>query len=115
MIYESNNVRPQIKIDPTKDPLLTGSNKVMENPLEVIGGKGTQAVEVQQGGKTETLTCEESGEDSLETCTRELIVKVEKTKVKKTKLATVHLTGCKKSHKEWHVRSCPTLLSQVLE
>lgn len=115
MIYESNNVRPQIKIDPTKDPLITGSQQVIDNPLEVIGGKGTQVVKVQQDGKTETLTCEEPGEDSLEICTRELAVKVEKIKVKKTKSATVHLTGCKKSHKDWHVRSCPTLLSQVLK
>lgn len=85
----------------------------MENPLEVIGGKGTQVVEAQQDGKTETVVCEESGEDSLETCTRELTVKIVKTKVTKEKTSTVHLTGCKKSHKDWHPRSCPSLLDQL--
>ncbi len=83
MVFESSDARPQVKIDPQKDPLLTGSQKLIQNPLEVIGGKGTQMVEVQQGGKPEAITCDESGEDSLESCTRELTVKVIKTKVSK--------------------------------
>nr|MBA3814890.1 hypothetical protein [Alphaproteobacteria bacterium] len=49
MIYQSNDARPQVKIDPVTDPLIKGSHEVMANPLEVIGGKGTQVVEVQQG------------------------------------------------------------------
>jgi type-F conjugative transfer system mating-pair stabilization protein TraN len=78
MVMTSSDKRPQIKIDPSKDPLIVGSDKVMENPLEVIGGKGTQVVEVQQGGKTETIECEESGEDALFTCTSNLSVTIKK-------------------------------------
>lgn len=114
MVISSSDTRPQIKIDPKTDPLLIGSDQVMTNPLKVIGGKGTQAVEVQQGRKTETLICEESGEDSLEDCIRELTVKVTKTKVTKETKSTIRLTGCKKSHKHYHARSCPALLNQVL-
>src|SRR5436190_2756328 len=65
MVRESYDGRPKMIIDPQKDPLLIGSQKILENPLEVIGGKGTQAVEVQQGGRDETLVCEEAGDDSL--------------------------------------------------
>nr|MBA3814731.1 conjugal transfer protein TraN [Alphaproteobacteria bacterium] len=115
MIYQSSDARPQVKIDPVNDPLIKGSHEVMENPLEVIGGKGTQVVEVQQGGKTEDIICEEGGEDSLETCTRDLSVKVVRATLRKEKVTAIRLTGCKKSHKDWHSRSCPTLLSQVLQ
>lgn len=115
MVTQSHDARVRVKIDPLKDPLLTGSQQLMDNPLEVIGGKGTQVVEVQQGGKTETVVCEESGDDSIETCTRELTVKVNKIKVTKEKTGTIQLTGCKKSHKHYHARSCPDLLNQVLD
>lgn len=83
MVFESSDERPQMKIDPQRDPLLTGANKVLENPLQVIGGQGTQVVEVQQGGGEQTISCEEPGEDSLETCTRELTVKVIKKIIEK--------------------------------
>lgn len=114
MIYESSDARPQVKIDPQKDPLLTGSEKVMGNPLEVIGGKGTQIMEVQQGEKTETVLCEEAGEDSSESCTRELTVKVIKAKVIKEKISTIRLTGCKKVYKSWHPSSCETLMYKLM-
>jgi conjugal transfer mating pair stabilization protein TraN len=114
MVFESSDKRPQMKIDPTTDPLLKGSAQVLENPLEVIGGAGIQIVEVQQSGKTETINCEESGEDSLETCARELTVKVIKTKVIKEKISTVRLMGCKKSYKNWHTQSCTALRNQLI-
>lgn len=113
LVYESSDKRPQMKIDPLKDPLLLGSQKAMDNPLEIIGGKGTQVVEVQQGGKTETINCEEAGEDSLETCTRELTVKVIKTKVIKEKISSVRVSGCRKSYKSWHAQSCTFLRDQL--
>lgn len=114
MVISSSDSRPQIKIDPSTDPLLTGAHQVTVNPLEVIGGQGTQVVEVQQGGGTETVLCEESGEDSLETCTRELTVKVVKTKVRKEAIRTLRLSGCKKSYKSSHAQSCSTLLNQLI-
>jgi type-F conjugative transfer system mating-pair stabilization protein TraN len=113
MLYQSIETRPQVKIDPSKDPLITDSQKIMTAPLEAIGGKGTHTVEIQKQNKDEILTCEESGEDSLENCIRELVVKVIKTKILKEKVGNVYLTGCKKSHKPYHVRSCPDLLAQV--
>ncbi|MBP6951897.1 MAG: conjugal transfer protein TraN [Alphaproteobacteria bacterium] len=113
MLYQSADSRPQVKIDRSKDPLLTGSQRIMTMPLEVIGGKGTRVVETQQGNKDEILTCEEPGDDSLESCTRQLVVKVIKTKVLREKYEHFHLTGCKKSHKPYHVRSCPALLAHV--
>jgi len=113
MLYQSADSRPQVKIDPSKDPLITGSQRIMTTPLEVIGGKGTCVVETHQGNKDEILTCEEPGDDSLENCTRNLVVKVIKTKVTKEKYGTFRLTGCKKSHKDYHTRSCPALLAHV--
>jgi len=114
MVWESFEGGSQMKVDPQHDPLLRGSESVMENPLEVIGGKGTHVVEVQQGGGEQTIACEEPGENFLETCTRDLVVKVVKTKVRNEKIDTVRLTGCKKSHKKWHPKSCPALLSKIL-
>ncbi len=83
MIFESSESRPQIKIDLQKDPLMTGSQKAITDPLKTIGGEGSRAVETKQGGKDETLKCEEPGEDSLESCTNQLVVKVKKFKVRK--------------------------------
>ncbi|KAB2836011.1 MAG: hypothetical protein F9K49_02680, partial [Caedimonadaceae bacterium] len=76
MIQESSNTRVQFKIDPQSDPLLGLAGKVMENPLEVIGGKGTQAIETIQGGKDEILVCEEAGEDTEHTCKSTLVVTI---------------------------------------
>ncbi|OJW46975.1 MAG: hypothetical protein BGO67_09770 [Alphaproteobacteria bacterium 41-28] len=83
MVYESSDARSQVKIDPEKDPLITRAEKIGTEPLKAIGGKGTQLVEVQQGGKNEIITCEETGEDSLESCVNTLVVKIKKTKTKK--------------------------------
>lgn len=113
MVYESSDNRPQMKIDPLKDPLLTGSQKAMDNPLEIIGGKGTQAVGVQQGGKTENIICEESGEDSLETCTRELIVKVERIKVQREWNGAFQYSKCCNAERRGHHLACGSLRSAV--
>ncbi|MBP6952033.1 MAG: conjugal transfer protein TraN [Alphaproteobacteria bacterium] len=113
MLYQSADSRPQVKIDPSKDPLITGSQRIMTTPLEAIGGKGTCVVETHQGNRDEVLTCEEPGDDSLENCIRHLVVKVIKTKVLREKYETFRLTGCKKSHKDYHTRSCPALLAHV--
>ncbi|MBY0500442.1 MAG: conjugal transfer protein TraN [Alphaproteobacteria bacterium] len=114
MLYQSAESRPQVKIDPSKDPLITGSQKIMTAPLEAIGGKGTKEIELASTkARDEILTCEEPGDDSLENCIRHLIVKVIKTKITKEKYETFRLTGCKKSHKDYHTRSCPALLAHV--
>lgn len=113
MVFESSDKRPQMKIDPTKDPLLTGSQKVLDNPLEIIGGAGTQVVELQQGGKTETILCEESGEDSLETCTRELTIKVEKIKVRKEWNSAFEYGKCCDKEKHGHYLPCPALRGAI--
>src|SRR3990167_5303786 len=113
MIFESSDARPKVKIDPTKDPLLTGSKEAMENPLEIIGGKGTQVMQVQQGGKTETITCEESGEDSLETCTNELTVRVIKTKVRKEWEGQFRYWKERKAEKHVHYLACAALRQGV--
>ena len=109
MVIKSSDARPQVKIDPQKDPLLVGSQKVLVNPLEVIGGAGTQVIEVRQGGKTETLTCEEGGEDSLETCTRELTVKVIKTKVEREWQGAFQYSKCCNAERRGHYLSCQSL------
>ncbi|OJW49667.1 MAG: hypothetical protein BGO67_03950 [Alphaproteobacteria bacterium 41-28] len=114
MIYESSDARPQVKIDPEKDPLITRAEKIGETPLTAIGGEGTQLVEVQQGGKREIITCEEAGEDSLETCVETLNVKIVRRTIKREKPAHIHLTGCKKSYKSYHPKSCQSLLDVLI-
>src|SRR3990167_7484030 len=113
MIYKSSDARPQVKIDPATDPLLTGSKEAIENPLEVIVGKGTHVVEVQQGGKTENIVCEESGEDSSETCTRELSVKVIKTKVRKEWNSVFQYSKCCDAERKSHYLPCQSLRGAV--
>ena len=109
MVHESSDARPQIKIDPLKDPLLTGSQKAMDNPLEVIGGKGTQVVAVQQDGKTENIICEESGEDSLETCTRDLTVRIKKFKIRKEWDSDFSYGKCCNAERYGHYLPCQDL------
>ncbi|MBL8675861.1 MAG: hypothetical protein JNJ47_00290, partial [Alphaproteobacteria bacterium] len=46
MLYQSADSRPQVKIDSSKDALITGSQRIMTTPLEVIGGKGTKEIEL---------------------------------------------------------------------
>ncbi len=76
MVNESAETRPQFKLDPSNDPLLLGSQKIQKNPLQDIGGEGTHFAEVVQGGKDETLTCEEAGENSQHTCTETVVVTI---------------------------------------
>ena len=113
MVMTSSDARPQVKIDPTKDPLLTGSQKAMENPLAIIVGSGTQIVEVQEGGRTENIVCEEAGEDSLETCTRELVVKVIKIKVRKEWNSAFQYGKCCDAERKGHYLPCPSLRGAV--
>jgi type-F conjugative transfer system mating-pair stabilization protein TraN len=113
MVYESADVRSQFKIDPTTDPLLLGSHKLMKNPLPLIGGEGTHLAETVQGGKDETLTCEESGEDSLETCTSDLHIKVVKTKIGKEWEGQFHFWKERRSKKKGHTLACKPLREGV--
>ncbi|HUX79586.1 MAG TPA: conjugal transfer protein TraN [Alphaproteobacteria bacterium] len=114
MVRESYDSRPQVKIDLDHDPLMTMADKILEDPLKVIGGTGTQVVEVQQGGKNEILNCEEAGEDSLETCIETLNVKIVRRIIQKEKLVNIHLTGCRKSYKSYHPKSCQSLLDVLI-
>ncbi len=74
MLHHSTNSRPQVKIDPSKDSLMTGSQEIMASPLQVIGGEGTYVMEVQQGGTNEIVVCEEAGDDAKYTCHLNLLV-----------------------------------------
>lgn len=80
MVRESSETRPHFKINPEKDPLVQGAQEIISNPLEAIGGKGTQAVMTTQGEKEEIIGCEESGDDGEYTCTSRLIVEVKEEK-----------------------------------
>jgi conjugal transfer mating pair stabilization protein TraN len=76
MAQTSAESRPQIKIDSENDPLIAKSKEILENPLEAIGGKGTNVSQVVQGGQDEILTCEEPGEDATYTCKSNLFVRI---------------------------------------
>ncbi len=96
MVVESKAARDHFTIDPQKDPLFVSSTKILETPLTAIGGGETKLVESSVQEKDETLTCEEAGEDSLEHCTRDLIVRVKKIKVRK------EWRGAIKLYDLWH-------------
>lgn len=108
MIFKSSDIRPQVKIDLQKDPLITGSQKAITDPLRTIGGEGTRAVETKQGGKNETLKCEEPGDDSLESCLSQLVVKVRKFKVKKEWKGQIHF-WMNAGKKKWMHLACGAL------
>lgn len=76
MIIESEEERAKFKLDPSKDPLFLGAQKIQSNPLQGIGGEGTHLTKVIQGGKDETIACEEAGEDSQHTCTETVMVTI---------------------------------------
>ncbi len=83
MIVESMNERPQFTLDPLKDPLFTGAQKVLEKPLQSIGGEGVREVVTPAKTGDEILTCEEARTPYPQTCVSEIIVSIEKTKEKK--------------------------------
>ncbi len=112
MLHHSTNSRPQVKIDPSKDSLITGSQEIMASPLQVIGGKGTHVVELHRGNKDETLTCEEPGDDSLESCMRQLVVEVKKTILKREFETNFHL-WLPKGKKRRFSLACGALRSAV--
>ncbi|MBY0272768.1 MAG: conjugal transfer protein TraN [Alphaproteobacteria bacterium] len=91
MLHQSIDSRPQVRIDSSKDSLITESQKIMESPLQEIGGKGTHVVEHHRENKDEILTCEEPGDDSLESCTNQLIVEVRKIILRKELETNFHL------------------------
>jgi len=109
MIRESSDRRPKMKIDLDHDPLLKGSQKVQEDPLKAIGGKGTHVLVEQRSGRDAFLTCEEPGENSLETCVKELQVRIIKRTVKKAQDGTFEYGKCKKGEKEGHAQPCTAL------
>ncbi|OJW49668.1 MAG: hypothetical protein BGO67_03955 [Alphaproteobacteria bacterium 41-28] len=76
MVHESHDSRSQVKIDLDHDPLMTMADKILEDPLQAIGGTGTHVMEVQQGGKNEIVDCEEAGEDAKYTCHLNLLVTI---------------------------------------
>ncbi len=115
MILKSAESRPQVKINPQKDPLITGSQKAVNDPLKTIGGEGTRAVETKQEGKDEMLNCEEPGDDSLESCTNQLIVKVIKTKVRKEWTGQFQFSKCSNAERKSHYLPCTALRRAVFE
>lgn len=115
MIFKSSESRPQVKIDLQKDPLITGSQKALNDPLKTIGGTGTRTVETKQGGKDETLKCEEPGEDSLESCTNQLVVKVRKFKVRKEWKGHFQYSKCSNMERKGHYLPCGSLRQAVAQ
>jgi conjugal transfer mating pair stabilization protein TraN len=113
MIMESARTRLEFKIDPSKDPLLTGSQKILKDPLKSIGGEGVR--EVVAPGKTEdkTLTCEEARNPYPQTCTSKVIVSIEKTKTKKEWQGKFQYSKCNWSEPEGHYLPCRALRQAV--
>lgn len=92
MLHQSIDSRPQFRIDPSKDSLITGSQKIIEAPLQKIGGEGTKEIMLTPAkAGDETLTCEEPGDDSLESCTNQLIVEVRKIILRKELETNFHI------------------------
>ena len=56
MIMESVKERPQFTLDPLKDPLFKGSEKILDKPLSAIGGEETRANSFPGKTTTEVLT-----------------------------------------------------------
>ena len=76
MIKESSNKRPTFTIDPVKDPLMTGSQEILDKPLQTIGGEKTRASSTPGKAITEIISCEEARDSYPETCTTEIVVPV---------------------------------------
>lgn len=109
MVFESSGNRSQFKIDPQKDGLVSESKPITDNALKLIGGKDAKLTRTEHSGKDETLICEEAGDDSLETCTKELLVKVVKTVIQKEWKGQFHFL---KEHGQVNL-ACPSLRQAV--
>lgn len=114
MLHYSSDSRPQVKIDSSKDSLISGSQKIMETPLQVIGGEGTHVIELHQGNNDEILTCEEPGDDSLENCTNRLIVEVRKTKIRRGLETNFHIWLPEGRKRDVHL-ACGALRNTIYE
>jgi len=89
LITESHDERLRFKIDPSKDPIFTESDKVVNNPLATLKVQTTEIDEPVREIKSRYL-CEEEGEPYTLTCTRNLHVET----VKKSKVYWyTHITG----------------------
>jgi conjugal transfer mating pair stabilization protein TraN len=83
MIMESAQKRDQFTLDPKTDSLFVDSQKVLEAPLQAIGGEGTREDVIPATSTEKVLTCEEARTPYPQTCVSEIIVSIEKTKEKK--------------------------------
>lgn len=115
MVFKSSESRTQFKIDPQTDPLLTDAEEIRATSLELIGGKGTKTIVTKHSGKDETFNCEEAGDPSLETCTRELRVKIIKTTVKKEWNGNFYISKCSVAEKDGHYIPCASLRQALFQ
>jgi conjugal transfer mating pair stabilization protein TraN len=76
-IGKSHDQRLRFKIDPSKDPIFTESDKIVADPLATLKVKSTEIDEPVTETKSRH-TCEEEGDPYLLTCTRNLHVETVK-------------------------------------
>ncbi|MBP9691878.1 MAG: conjugal transfer protein TraN [Alphaproteobacteria bacterium] len=112
MIVESANKRPQFTLDPLKDPLMTGSQKILEKPLQAIGGEETRANSTPGKTTTEALTCEEARDSFPETCTTQVVVPVTKITTRKEQAGSIHFWMPAGKKKYIHL-SCGALRNNI--
>ena len=82
-INESHDQRLRFKIDPSKDPIFTESDKIVADPLATLKVKATEIDEPVTETKSRHK-CEEEGDTYLLTCVKELGVTVTKIPPKAT-------------------------------
>jgi conjugal transfer mating pair stabilization protein TraN len=115
MVIESNDENPPFKIDPLKDPLLVGSQKIVNKPLIYIGGKGTRVNTTPAKTNDETLTCEEARDPYPDTCTSEVVVPIIKTTERKEWTGQFQYSKCSNMERKGHYLPCGSLRSAVAQ
>ena len=72
-ITETHDQRLRFDIDPSRDPIFTESDKVVNNPLAVLNAQESETIDPVTETRTRH-TCMQEGEPYTLTCTRDLVV-----------------------------------------
>lgn len=66
--------RQSFKLDPDTDPLIAGTNQIIANPQKTLNDKFREKAAASSAEIKEIKTCEESGEEYLQKCSKHLKV-----------------------------------------
>jgi len=92
--------RQSFKLDPDSDPLLQGTSEIIANPQKTLKDRFRERTSGSSAMVEELKTCEESGEEYLQKCSKHLkvVLKITPEHIKHVP----HCPGHQHTHWQWH-------------